>query len=100
LNGDKSKQRSYFVDLRLLIMNAPKNIAFTKLIKINGRLREFNFRKRPAGYYDVNTNDERGNRFFFKLEQQEGEWTISDQELPAWLIHNKPSIVEAVQGEE
>lgn len=80
-------------------MNAPKNIAFTKLIKINGRLREFNFRKRPAGYYDVDTNDERGNRFFFKLEQQAGEWGISDPELPAWLMHSKPSIVEAVEGE-
>lgn len=80
-------------------MNTPRNIAFTKLIKINGRLREFNFRKRPAGYYDVDTNDERGNRFFFKLEQQEGEWAIPSGELPTWLIHNKPSIVEAVQGE-
>ncbi len=62
-------------------MPFPKNIAYTSLIKINGRLREFNFRKRGESQYDVDTNDERGNRYFFKMIKQEESWKISDAEL-------------------
>ncbi len=77
----------------------PKNIAYTSLIKINGRLREFNFRKRGELQYDVDTNDERGNRYFFKMIKQEESWNISDADIPEWLRQSE-SLVAAVIGED
>ncbi|MEP7374585.1 MAG: hypothetical protein ABI675_14420 [Chitinophagaceae bacterium] len=77
-----------------------KNIAFTRLIKINGRLREFNFRKRGEIFYDLDTNDERGNRLFFKMEKQESNWKASGTELPVWLSDNEALISDAIVKEE
>lgn len=81
-------------------MSFPKNIAFTILIKINGRLREFNFRKRGTTQYDVDTNDERGNRYFFKMRKQEDAWVISDAGLPDWIAGNESQIAAAIAKEE
>ena len=77
-----------------------RNIAFTSLIKINGRLREFNFRKRGDRFYDVDTNDERGDRYFFKIEKREDEWKISEAGLPDWLTGNESLIATAIAKEE
>ena len=81
-------------------MSLPRNIAFTSLIKINGRLREFNFRKRADLRYDVDTNDERGNRYFFKMVKQEGAWKVDDTSLPDWLTGNENLIAAAIDREE
>jgi len=81
-------------------MSFPKNIAFTSLIKINGRLREFNFRKRGTLQYDTDTNDERGNRYFFKMIKQEDGWKISDAGLPGWLMESEALIAAAIEKEE
>lgn len=83
-----------------ILMSLPRNIAFTSLIKINGRLREFNFRKRADLRYDVDTNDERGNRYFFKMVKEEGTWKIDDTRLPDWLAGNENLIAEAIAREE
>ena len=77
-----------------------KNIAFTLLIKINGRLREFNFRKRGELFYDGDTNDERGNRYFFKLEKENDGWKITGVTLPSWLLESESLISGAIAKQE
>lgn len=74
------------------------NIAFTLLIKINGRLREFNFRKRSDVNYDTDTNDDYTNRYFFKMEKVEGAWKIVGKELPKWLLESETLIGEALEN--
>lgn len=74
------------------------NIAFTLLIKINGRLREFNFRKRSDVNYDTDTNDDYTNRYFFKMEKTDGSWKIVGKELPKWLLENEAQISEALEA--
>jgi hypothetical protein len=78
-------------------MPFPKNIAFTLLIKINGRLREFNFRQRGTLLYDTDTTDERGNRIFFKMEKLEESWKISDTSLPGWIVESENLIADATR---
>jgi len=73
------------------------NIAFTLLIKINGRLREFNFRRRSDLNYDTDTNDELGNRYIFRMEKEGDNWKIVGKSLPAWLLESETGINEALQ---
>ena len=81
-------------------MNISRNIHYTILIKINGRLREFNFRKRSDDLYDADTSDERGTRFQFKLSRTEGNWEIAGVNVPAWIQDSQQQIISAVQQEE
>jgi len=49
-----------------------KNIQFTKLLKVEGRLREFNFRKLGGvneGFFTVDVVDDRGNRILFRMQK-------------------------------
>lgn len=84
--------------------NFKKIIHFSRLIKISGRLREFNFRKNNnAGNYvfDADTADERGNRLFFRLNRDEhNEWELtSSQVLPEWITaHQEQIITELEEG--
>jgi len=78
-------------------MNTATNIAFTLLIKINGRQKEFNFRKRQDDNYDTDTNDEYGNRYIFRMIRAEEGWKISGKSLPAWLTENERLIHEALE---
>ena len=73
------------------------NIAFTLLIKVNGRLKEFNFRKRSEVNYDANTNDELSSRYFFGMQKIEGVWKITGKDLPAWLLDNEALISESLE---
>ena len=77
-------------------MQTFKHIQFSRLIKINGRLHEFNFRQRTDGYYDADTSDDRGNRIQFRLIQQEGEWIIEGKDIPAWITGNNKIIAESL----
>lgn len=75
------------------------NIAFTIVIKINGRLKEFNFRKRNNSLYDGNTNDEYSIRYYFQLQKEDiGGWQLSGQSLPPWIINNHQVVVEALES--
>lgn len=79
------------------------NIAYTKLLKIRGRLREFNFRKQPncEGVYHVDCTDERGLRFMFLMHQApDGSWQVSSPELPAWIREAEGVIAAAIAEEE
>ena len=72
------------------------NIAFTELVKIDNRLREFNFRKRSDFLYDVNVADERGDRFLFALSKGEG-WEITGTNVPAWVTVVEGQLVTIIE---
>lgn len=78
-----------------------KIVHFTRLIKINGRLREFNYRKNnSAGSYvfDVDTADDRGNRLFFRLIKEENEWDLSSKlAVPDWVTDHKELLITELE---
>lgn len=78
------------------------NIAYTKLLKIRGRLREFNFRKQPGSHhcYHVDCTDDRGLRFMFLMHRTEGVWVFSSPDLPAWISEAEALIVGTIEEEE
>lgn len=82
-------------------MYTVKNIQFTKLYKVDGYLKEFNFRKSnatPQGSFSVDTVDARGNRIMFFMEKDEStNWRIIHQaELPGWVLEQEPNLQEAI----
>jgi hypothetical protein len=79
-----------------------KNIQFTRLFKVQGYLKEFNFRKsNPTlqGKLSVDTIDERGNRIMFFMERTDTGWEILPQELPKWIGEQEPNLAAAIQEE-
>lgn len=79
------------------------NIAYTRLLKLRGLLREFNFRKQPGmeGTYHVDVTDERGVRFMFSMKgSEEGSWRFSSPELPAWIVEAEGVIAAAINEGE
>ncbi|MEO5562357.1 MAG: hypothetical protein ABIR18_02955 [Chitinophagaceae bacterium] len=73
-----------------------KLIQFSLLIQVNGRQREFNFRQRSVDHYDGNTTDERGDRYYFKLVMERGEWIFADKDLPPWLKEFESHVGQAI----
>lgn len=76
-----------------------RNIQFTKVLKADGRMREFNFRKpngHQEGIFTVDVSDDRGNRIVFKMERQDNTWKIMPQQLPAWIHENEPVLQELI----
>lgn len=85
----------------MLIQN--RNIQFTKLIKTEGRLREFNFRKVNGLHeelFTVDVSDDRGNRIMFKLHKEGNDWAIiSEQPLPDWVQNGSSKFNELIEEE-
>jgi hypothetical protein len=79
------------------------NIYFSKIIKVNDKQREFNFRKLPGDTqisYHVDVTDDRGIRLMFSMyKNASGRWQTSAQSLPIW-IHNAEEILGNVIEEE
>ena len=79
-----------------------KNIHFTKLLKINGRLREFNLRKLKGAQdelFSVDVSDDRGNRIMFQMQKDDNAWKITDQEVPKWILENENKLHELIEEE-
>ena len=79
-----------------------KNIQFSKLVKTEGRLREFNFRKsNPSGsvLFFVDVTDDRSNRIFFQMKKENEAWKIEPQLLPDWIIKNEEKLREVIEEE-
>jgi hypothetical protein len=79
-----------------------KNIQFTHLIKIDGHLKEFNFRKpngTPDTMFTIDTTDENNNRIRFNMKLAVGSWKLFQQELPSWIIENESRLHEVIQHE-
>jgi hypothetical protein len=69
-----------------------KNIQFTRLVKADGRLREFNFRKLNGikeDIFTVDVSDDRGNRIIFRMQKDDNAWKIVQQPLPEWIWKNE-----------
>ena len=84
-------------------MQVPRNIQFTRLIKVNGRLKEFNFRKRnreDGPQYNVDVSDERNNRFMFTMVNTSLGWKISPASLPGWILDSEGGLHDAILNEE
>ena len=73
------------------------NIHFSLLIKVDGRLKEFNFRKRAEDSYDADTADDRGNRWQFKWKRGAEGWEILALApgLPTWIPDNRGIIEQS-----
>ncbi len=85
-----------------MLIQFVKMIQFSRLVKAEGRLWEFNFRKVKSPGDDllnVNVCDERGNRIFFSMEKKETDWRIAPGEVPRWIIQNENHLNEAVADE-
>jgi hypothetical protein len=79
-----------------------KNIQFTKVIKADGRMREFNFRKpngQQEGIFTVDVSDDRGNRLVFKMQKEDNTWKIVPQPLPAWVTENETVLHDLIEEE-
>jgi len=79
-----------------------KNIQFTKIVKAEGRLREFNFRKLGGineGIFTVDVVDDRGNRIMFKMQKADNVWKIVNQPLPDWIIKSEKTFHELIEEE-
>lgn len=82
-------------------MTVLKNVQFSKLIKAEGRLREFNFRKSNGiggPVYHVDVSDDRGNRYYINMILEDKIWTVQEKNLPAWIqeatVQFQPAIAE------
>ena len=73
------------------------NIAFTSFIKIEGRVHEFNFRKKNEAVFEADSTDARGNRIFFEVSRESDNWTITSQNLPLWVTRNEELVVKAIE---
>jgi hypothetical protein len=79
-----------------------KNIQFTRVLKADGRMREFNFRKpngQQEGLFTVDVSDDRGNRIVFKMQKEENVWKIVPQPLPAWITANENMFQDVIDEE-
>ena len=79
-----------------------KNIQFTKTIKADNRLREFNFRKLGGiqeGVFTIDVVDDRGNRIMFKMQKDDKGWKIANQALPDWIIKSEKTFHELIEEE-
>jgi len=84
-------------------MNFQKQIQFSKHLKADGRLKEFNFLKLnnvELPTYRVDVSDERGRRYIFKLSNDGKHWKISGDELPKWLIETEDMLQKVVHAEQ
>jgi hypothetical protein len=80
-----------------------KNIQFTKVLKAEGRMREFNFRKpngREQALTTVDVSDDRGHRIIFTMQKDDKEqWKIVPQPLPAWIMQLETKLSELIEEE-
>jgi hypothetical protein len=86
-----------------MIIQFNRNIQFSKLIKAEGRLREFNFRKVNGlieELFTVDVSDDRGNRIMFKMRKERNKpLIITDHPVPDWIRTNIPRYNEAIEEE-
>jgi hypothetical protein len=80
-----------------------KNVQFSRLVKADGYLREFNFRKHSdaqgSTVFSVDVCDLRNNRIAFKMQHKETSWKIVQTPLPEWVMKNE-EILNALIEEE
>lgn len=79
-----------------------KNIQFTRLIKVDGQLKEFNFRKpngKQEGPFTVDVIDSGGRRIIFNMEMADSSWKIITNQLPGWVLESESAFHEIIEEE-
>jgi len=79
-----------------------RNVQFTKLLKAEGSLREFNFRRKVVEgkmIFNVDVTDDRANRIFFDMEKQDDIWKLHQQQLPSWITVSEKDLHELIEQE-
>jgi hypothetical protein len=77
-------------------------VQFTRLVKINGRLREFNFRKLKSpdeDLFSVNVVNDRGDRILFNMKKEGGTWKVIGERLPDWISSGEAELGQSVEDE-
>ena len=83
-------------------MQFVRMVQFTRLVKINGRLREFNFRKLKSPdeeIFSVNVVNDRGDRILFNMKKEGSSWKILGDRLPDWIIEGEVDLGQAIEDE-
>ncbi len=83
-------------------MQFVRMVQFTRLVKINGRLREFNFRKLRSSEEDlftVNVCNDRGDRIIFGMKKKDNAWKILPDKIPDWITQGEADISHAIDDE-
>lgn len=83
-------------------MQFVKMLQFTRLVKAEGRLREFNFRKlrgTEEETFSVNVCNDRGDRILFDMQKKDNGWRILSAELPKWIIQNEKELDQVIEEE-
>ena len=83
-------------------MQFVKMVQFTRLVKADGQLREFNFRKLRSAddpLFTVDVCTERGDRIIFNMQKKDNNWKIRESELPKWILGNENSIGAVIEDE-
>ena len=81
-------------------MKFQKQVQFSKHIKIQGQLKEFNFlklNKNDFPTYTVDVSDDRGRRFIFLFMQDGKDWKITGDDLPNWVLDAKEMLRQEVE---
>lgn len=79
-----------------------KNIQFSRLVKTEGRLREFNFTRHNDNgtfIFSVDVCDNRSNRVMFSMRMEDNSWKIIQQELPPWIMLYERNFHELIEVE-
>lgn len=79
-----------------------RNIQFTRLIKCDGQLKEFNFRKpngKQEGPFTVDVIDAKANRIIFNMEMQDNNWKITTADVPTWVMQSEHDFHEIIEEE-
>ncbi len=90
-----ANQKEYLMKLQV-----SKNIQFTRLLKADGRLREFNFRKLwglQKGMFSVDVVDDRGNRLLFKMQKEDATWKIVEKDVAVWITASSTHLHEKIE---
>ena len=75
------------------------NIAFTRIIRIDNRQYEFNFRKLPGASFafHADVTDDRQHRHMFTMDKLDGNWKADGVNLPSWIVSNEQAIGEVIE---
>jgi hypothetical protein len=79
-----------------------RNVQFTRLMKVEGKFREFNFRKmgiNSEGQFTVDTADDRGNRIVFAMSKDNDTWKFINTNFPVWISQNETKLHEIIEEE-
>ena len=76
-----------------------QNIAFSRVLKMNGRVWEFNFRKLPGepNAFHTDFTDAKDNRVQFILFHDiDGTWKIKGTLVPSWVLNEIPMLSNVI----